>query len=80
MSTMTEARKAMLATRQRFTPERGKTYTNEGDGGSYYCINGSDQDALLRNIKSGWTFLAHGVGRYADGSIDWDYSTGGRFT
>ena len=79
MSTMTEARKAMLATRQRFAPERGQTYINEGDGHMYYCMNADGDSALMRSIWSGWTFRAHGVGRYEDGTIDWDYSTGGRF-
>ena len=32
------------------------------------------------NVRSGWSFLAHGVGIYPDGRIDWDYSTDGRFT
>lgn len=32
------------------------------------------------NVLSGWSFLAHGVGIYPDGRIDWDYSTDGRFT
>ena len=33
----------------------------------------------MKNIKSGWTFMAHGIGIYIDSRIDWDYSTGGRF-
>lgn len=33
----------------------------------------------LKNLSSGWTFQAHGVGRYDDRTIDWDYSTGGYF-
>lgn len=39
----------------------------------------SAHNAELRNIWSGWTFTAHGVNIYEDGTIDWDFSTNGRF-
>jgi len=66
--------------RKRFTPTPGITYRNEG-GGSYECISVSPftGDACMRNIKSGWTFDAHGIGVYPDGSIDWDWSKNGYF-
>ena len=31
------------------------------------------------NIASGWTLSAHGIVRYEDGTIEWDYSKGGCF-
>lgn len=64
-----------------FSPEPGKIYTND-NGAKYYCEKlqyGSLFNAWMVNVASGWTFLAHGVGIYPDGRIDWDYSTGGRF-
>ena len=57
---------------------------------SYYrvikCIDDGKSGFIncyyVQNIKSGWTFYAHGVhiyeGQYVD-SIDWEYSTGGHF-
>lgn len=65
-----------------FSPEPGQIYTND-NGAKYYCErlqHGSLFNVWMINIKSGWSFLAHGVGRYPDGTIDWDYSTDGRFT
>lgn len=70
--------------REGFTPKEGQVYTNNG-GGEYRCIYiGSGFGigpgiAEMQNIKSGWTLIAHGCGIYEDGTIDWDYSTGGRF-
>lgn len=39
----------------------------------------ADNSAIMVNMKSGWQCMAHGIGMYDDGTIDWDYSTGGRF-
>lgn len=65
--------------RKPFTPQPGAGYWNQG-GGVYDCISvQGERSAVMQNRKSGWTFTAHGIGMYADGSIDWDYSTGGRF-
>ena len=64
--------------RQRITPDQGKTYTNKG-GGEFLCLRGYNGDADMQNVKSGWTFKAHGVQQYEDGTIEWDYSTGGHF-
>ena len=33
----------------------------------------------MQNIESLWTLQANGCGMYGDGTIDWDYSTGGHF-
>lgn len=35
--------------------------------------------AYMERVKDKWTFFAHGVIQYADGTIDWNYSTNGRF-
>ena len=63
-----------------FVPMERLTYRNRG-GGEFLCrwVFPSGVDAIMQNIASGWTFTAHGIRRYADGTIVWDYSTGGRF-
>ena len=65
---------------QRFSPAEGKVYTNAG-GGKYLCQIASPGscDAWMQNTASGWTLLAHGIVRYEDGTIEWDYSTRGHF-
>lgn len=65
-----------------FSPEPGKIYELASpSGGKFYCESrGSLFSAWMVNVLSGWYFLAHGVGIYPDGRIDWDYSTHGRFT
>lgn len=45
----------------------------------WYSDEYSAHNAVMRNILSGWTFTAHGVNMYEDGTIDWDFSTNGRF-
>ena len=69
-------------TRKPFLPENGKIYRNAG-GSEVVCIMALDGwkscTAVMANIKSHWTFIAHGIGRYEDGTIDWDYSTKGYF-
>lgn len=62
----------------RITPERGKVYENKG-GGSFRCLRGFNGDAIMVNIKSGWTFKAHDVRQYEDGTIEWGFSTGGHW-
>lgn len=68
--------------REGFTPKTGEVYENQG-GGTYRCLWGRTgagcREAKMQNVKSGWTFIAHGCGIYEDGRIDWDYSTGGHF-
>lgn len=34
---------------------------------------------VLRSESSGWVFTAEKITAYDDGSIEWDYSTGGFF-
>lgn len=62
----------------RITPEQGKVYQNKG-GGEFLCIESFDGDAIMQNTASRWTFKAHGITQYEDGTIEWDYSTRGHF-
>lgn len=65
--------------RKPFSPEKGERYENAG-GGEYECIwSDGSRLAKFTNVKSYWTLVAHGVGIYSDGRIDWDYSTDGHF-
>ena len=64
--------------RWKFVPEVGTIYQNHG-GGTFKCLSVRGRTARFVNINSGWTFLAHECHRYTDGSIDWNWSTGGRF-
>lgn len=71
-----------MSTRTKFTPTPGSTYKNQG-GGTFKCLRSggfmTEYDAVMQNTASGWTFTAHGCGGYEDGTMDWDYSSGGRF-
>ena len=60
-------------------PEPGAIYRNAG-GGVFRCESANGTTAWMTNTKSGWHFQAHGCRRYFDGTIEWDYSTDGRFT
>lgn len=70
----------------KFRPKAGKVYENAG-GGLYRCdawkMNGRGSEdpftAWMQNTVSGWTLLAHNIVQYEDGTIEWDYSTHGRF-
>lgn len=66
--------------RQKFTPVPGRTYRNRA-GGEFFCLRGLDEpyNAEMQNVASGWTFKAYGCAMYPNGTIDWDYSTGGYF-
>lgn len=62
----------------------GKVYKNS-NGELFRCVTpqflpgyGGGEERL-RNAKTGWTFRAHGVRILPDGTIDWDYTTGGYF-
>lgn len=63
---------------QLIQPEIGKTYDNHG-GGQYRCLRSSRNGATFINTKSSWKFQAWGIRQYKDGTIEWDYSTGGVF-
>ncbi len=66
--------------RRKFTPVPGQIYRNRG-GGEYRCLRGllDAYHAVMQNTVSGWILQAHGCGVYPDGTIDWDYSSGGYF-
>lgn len=67
--------------RMRFTPTPGEVYRLQNSS-EYKCLcvaANIPHQAILQNTTSRWTFLAQGIGRYENGSIDWDYSIGGRF-
>ena len=70
---------------ERFEPVPGQVYENKG-GGTYLCGDVWKNDtpdlsycARMTNTKTGWTLIAHGLIQYEDGTIEWDYSTGGRW-
>lgn len=63
---------------QRFSPVVGEVYENAG-GGRYLCRSSNGNNGRMQNIISGWDFTAHGIVRYEDGTIEWDYSNGGVF-
>ena len=66
---------------QRFSPSVGRIYENVA-GGSYLCqytLQSEPCSAWMQNTASGWTCLAHGIVRYDNGTIEWDYSTEGHF-
>lgn len=65
-----------------FVPQVGQIYQNR-NGESYLCLSVetryllSDTAARMRRTSDGWTLVAHGLTRYEDGTIEWNYSTGG---
>ena len=76
---MTESLREYYASRTPFEPHSGETYLNI-NGITYLCKCGRGLgEAVMQNPRSGWTFIAKGIGMYADGRIDWDHSTGGAF-
>lgn len=75
----------LLMDGKRIKPTQGTVYVNR-NGSEYLCGDVWKNDtpepsycASMTNKKSGWTFIAHGIIQYPDGTIEWDYSTGGRF-
>lgn len=68
-------------------PEIGKVYTLR-NGGEYRCLWVWDADkvqlgecsAVLIRDKDGWKLTAHGVQQNEDGTIEWNYSTGGHWS
>ena len=64
--------------RWKFSPEVGTIYENHG-GGTFKCLSANGYNAVMRNVKSGWQFVAHICHKYENGQIDWEYSTEGRF-
>jgi hypothetical protein len=77
--------------RTKLTPEMGSRYRLI-NGGEYRPVFATNADPLnrhetylredghwMQNVKTGWTCFCVGLGQYADGSIDWDYSLYGYF-
>ena len=57
-----------------------KIYRNK-NGSNYICLSTIKNDgSFMRDIISGWTFYAHNITLYENGTIEWDYSSGGEFT
>lgn len=71
----------------------GQIYRNR-NGGEYRCTGNSlylndaqkqralplgEHIAYMERVKDGWSLIAHGVIQYEDGTIEWNYSTGGHF-
>ena len=67
---------------RRITPEKGKIYTLHS-GGHYLCVevlpDESPAGAVLHRVSDGYILNAHGLCAYQDGTIQWDYSTGGHW-
>lgn len=65
-------------------PVVGQTYQNR-NGRQYLCMEVRkrhplcDAAAVFRRLSDGWTLTAHGIVQYEDGTIEWNYSTGGRW-
>lgn len=57
----------------------GTGYTNR-NGSNYICraLTGTS-DAIMERVSDGWTIEAHGIQRYQDGTIEWNYSSGGHW-
>ena len=79
--------------KQYIIPVVGRIYHNRS-GGEYRCTGNrlymsdeqqrralslGDHVAYMERVKDGWSLTAHGVIQYADGSIEWNYSTGEHF-
>ena len=56
----------------------GTVYRNR-NGGDYLCRIVLRDGAIMTNTKSRWQCEAHIITLYDDGTIEWDYSTGGHF-
>jgi len=60
-------------------PEAGKTYLNH-NGCIYRCTQRIDAEtAVMVRESDGWTCVIHRLRRYADGTVEWDHSTGGHW-
>ena len=79
--------------KQYIVPVVGRVYTNR-NGGDYLCTGNcfyfseeqerqsvalGEHIAYMKRVKDEWSLSAHDVIQYADGTIEWNYSTGGHF-
>lgn len=66
------------------TPIVNQTYTNR-NGSEYRCtsvaeaIRPCETTALFTRVRDGWSLQAAGILQYDDGTIEWNYSTGGHW-
>lgn len=62
------------------TPQIGEVYKLRSYP-SYFRIleKSGEQDYIIQNIKSGWKVLVHNLICYDNGTIEWDFSSKGRF-
>ncbi len=62
-----------------FTPEVGSSYENN-NGTVYICLEVLDTGvAVMKSENSGWTCECHGIRMLDNGTIEWDWSTKGKF-
>ena len=60
-------------------PREGMTYRNR-NGKTYLCTQYINfTTAVMVRETDGWTLTAHEIRQYLDGTIEWDYSTDGRW-
>lgn len=74
-------------------PVVGQVYKNR-NGWEYCCLSNAaypNEDAAQRAVElgehqarmirmsDGWSIIAHGLQQYGDGTVEWNYSTGGAF-
>lgn len=74
-------------------PVVGQIYKNQ-NGREYCCLSNAscpNEEAAQRAVElgehqanmvrmgDGWSFTAHGLHQYEDGTVEWNYSTGGAF-
>lgn len=64
---------------KRFTPTEGEVYELR-TGGRYRCEQVKAPGcAVMERENDGWNLVAHGLMQNPDGTIEWDYSTGGHW-
>ena len=69
-----------LESRKPFCPDYGEFY-QALNGQVFECVDPAPKisGTILQNVKTGWRFVAKGVGIYENGKIDWDYSQSGHY-
>ncbi len=74
----------LLMERKYFVPTVNHIYRNR-NGKEYCCtdvVEGtclSETIAYFTRLSDGWSLAAHGPLVYEDGTIEWNYSTGGHW-
>lgn len=74
-------------------PIIGQVYANR-NGREYCCLSNTaypsdeamqkavalgEHQAVMVRMSDGWSFTAYGLHQYEDGTVEWNYSTGGAF-